>query len=929
MAGTSLTLAELERLAGEAGRFFAKLDETWGRPASYRQSLRAVEEYCRDRRIPLSAVAAFSGQGAAGCCYVELPPGTRDFHGQAVQLLLDCCSQEIISGGGEAAWNKWHEFSANIYYGIVDELYQNFVADRPELALVFELAYRQLMFEMALAWWEGQGPPASDHREAIDRRLGLELTGIARQARQKIMQNRPYDQGLLEAVLDKSWGLDFDPDDCRAGQMATLLREQHLSPWMFAELFQLLYAGQVMGQEEVVYDTLRTAAVSKPEEITALLTGKLPKASDLALREIQKIVVRRAQELEGKLAAELADLQKFSQRVKKQTSDLIAQNNGEVTKAVESRLFSENLANLTTSIGDSLIQFQRGLFSQLWYLQDLERKERTFRGYVEKCQALQKMSTKELLALLTGQSGEPSFSVNEHQSQFRILDQAIGRDWDKWANTNANALLELLRRGIEQHQGRIALLEREISRRNAGDPKLRQLRAEQREAARDLEALGGLIEQRGDARAFHVEKIVAGYRSFLRDTAAALMTYRRLASLVRLWPPLLLREPPLLRQMELFDEIRFIAEKLKRNGRCFLLAAQGAALPPPPAPAEKEPEIKAKIARRYAKPVVVLAYDIRGSSFMSAKLRNAEKEREIKNKLGYLITQAIRTRGGFPVKDTGDGGLAWFGENSADLLEKCYKEVSTGRGIKLRHSLSSGAELAMLPSHDAGRLALTCATELLQLAEKFIQENFTNYRDWFREAQEREILHDGMSYAVLPPEFKALFRIGVGVAAGEVGRDVSLALNALGDIDLTGMLVNSACLYSTCRDPMHSRILADHATCFNLLLSAERFESEYHHQLFTARAAGIEEWDKKLADAMGLSRTVLADGTYLFPGLALQLGRAGTQCAATSGATKEDSLQFGALEQPVMVGDDGALLDAGGGELRLLYEVRPLTEAKE
>ncbi|MRR09642.1 hypothetical protein EG831_06140, partial [bacterium] len=242
MAGTSLTLAELERLTGESGRFFAKLDETWGRQATHRQSLRAVEEYCRDRRIPLSTLAAFAGQGSAGCCYVELPPGTRDFHGQAVQLLLDCCSQEIVAGGGEAAWNKWREFAANIYYGIVDELYLNFVTGRPELALVFELAYRQLMFEMALAWWEGQGPPATGHRAAIDRRLGLELSGIARQARQQALQDRAYDRGLLEAVLDKSWGLDFDPDDCRAGQLVTLLREQRLSPWLFSELFHLLYS---------------------------------------------------------------------------------------------------------------------------------------------------------------------------------------------------------------------------------------------------------------------------------------------------------------------------------------------------------------------------------------------------------------------------------------------------------------------------------------------------------------------------------------------------------------------------------------------------------------------------------------------------------------------------------------------------------------
>ncbi|MDI6738783.1 MAG: hypothetical protein QME74_00265 [Candidatus Edwardsbacteria bacterium] len=929
MSDLAVTIAELERLTGESGRYFARLDETWGRVSTHKATLKAIEDYCKEQRISRAAISALTEQAGPGAFYVELPPGTREFHGQAVQLLLDCCSQEI-AGGDESGWNKWREFAGNIYYGVIDELYQNFVSGKPELALIFELAYRQLMFDMALAWWEGQPMQTIEHRPAIDRRLGLELSGLLRPARQKGLADWKYDQSLLEKALDRSWGLEFDPEACRAGPLSLLLREQHLSPWLFSELFHLMYSAQVKNQEEAVYDTLRTAAVSKPDEITALIAGKLPKASDLALREIQKILVRRAQELEAKLSQELADLQKFSLRVKKQTSDLIGQNNGEVAKAVEARLFSENLANLSSKIGDTLIQFQRSLFSQLWYLQDLERKERTFQGYIEKCQSLQKISVKELLALLTDKAEDASLSVNEHLDQYRIFDLEIGQDWDKWTGANANILLDLLRQGIDQFQMKIAALEREIAKRSPKDPQLPQLRVELREAALDLAAMTGLIEERGEGRSYHVEKIIGGYRAFLKDAAEPLMTYRRLGALVRLWPPLLLKEPPRLRQQELFDEIRYLNDKLKRCGRCFLMATQGPAVPAGIVVKDKEAEIKSRIAKRHDKPVSVMAYDIRGSSFMSAKLHNAEKEREIKNKLGYLISQVIRQHGGFLVKDTGDGGLAWFGDNGPELTEKCFKEVTTGRGVKLRHSLTSGAELAMLPSAEAGRQALTCAAELLKLAEKFIQENFTNYRDWFKEAKEREILHDGTTYAVLPPEFKALFRIGVGVASGETGRDVTLALNAFGDVDLTGMLVNNASLYSTCRDPMRSKVLIDHATCFNLLLTAERFDSEYLHRLLATKASGLEEWEKKLTDAMGMSRTVLPDGNFLFPALGLQLTRAGYQSAALAEAGKQDSLFFRSLERPVLLSDEGYLLMAEGkAELRLLYEVQPLAAAKE
>jgi hypothetical protein len=233
----------------------------------------------------------------------------------------------------------------------------------------------------------------------------------------------------------------------------------------------------------------------------------------------------------------------------------------------------------------------------------------------------------------------------------------------------------------------------------------------------------------------------------------------------------------------------------------------------------------------------------------------------------------------------------------------------------------------MIPSADAGKQAVTCATELMKQAETFIQDNFTNYRDWFKQATEREIFHDGMNYAVLPPAFKALFRIGVGIASGEAGRDVALALNAYGDIDLAGMLVNNASLYSTCRDPMRSRVLIDHATGFNLLLNSDRFESDYLHQLFLSRASGVEEWEKKLWDAMGTAKAVLPDGTYLFPGLGLQLSRVGYQNAAQSETCKQDSLFFQPHGDPVELADDGAVIAPDTrSDLKLLYEVQPLAE---
>jgi hypothetical protein len=289
------------------------------------------------------------------------------------------------------------------------------------------------------------------------------------------------------------------------------------------------------------------------------------------------------------------------------------------------------------------------------------------------------------------------------------------------------------------------------------------------------------------------------------------------------------------------------------------------------------------------------------------------------------VIQAIKQHGGYVVKDTGDGGLAWFGDNGPELYEKSYKEVVTGRGARLRHSISSGAEAVMVPSLDSARQSLDCACALLTLAEKFIQDNFTNYRDWFREAKEREILVEGMTYAVLPPEFKALFRIGVGVASGEPGRDVHLALNAMGDMDLCGVLVNNASLYSNGRDPDHSMVLADHATCLNLLLNSDRFHAAYMDAAWGERVSGPEAWEAKLRDTLGMAGSVLPDGSYHFPGLAFTMRRSGYHIVGQERIAKEHSLKLEPEDIAVALTEDGRLSDPwDGSEVKIIYEVQPV-----
>ncbi|MDP2807752.1 MAG: hypothetical protein Q8O74_06410, partial [bacterium] len=390
------------------------------------------------------------------------------------------------------------------------------------------------------------------------------------------------------------------------------------------------------------------------------------------------------------------------------------------------------------------------------------------------------------------------------------------------------------------------------------------------------------------------------------------------------WPPLLAKDPPLMRQQELFDEVRYLNESLKNTSRHCIMAAQGKVCSLPQMMGEHTRELRSRLLKRYGRNIAVMMYDIRGSSFMSAKLNQAEREREIKNKLGYLIAQVIRQHGGMLIKDTGDGGLAWFGENGPELYEKCYKEMAGAKGMRIRHSIAAGAELGMLPSAESSRLAADCACQMLKTAERFIQDNFSNYREWFKEAKEREILHQGTNYAVLPPEFKALFRLGVGICSGEPGREVSLSFNAAGDLDLCGTLVNDASLLATGRDPMRSVVMLDQSACFNLLLNSERFEPAYQKEFEAGNISGPEAWEKSLWEAYGMAGAVLPDGNYHFPAADFEIMRVGLKTAIKSENEKNQSLKFGSVSGSLVVGDEGSLYQMEDrAEIKLVYELKP------
>ncbi len=241
------------------------------------------------------------------------------------------------------------------------------------------------------------------------------------------------------------------------------------------------------------------------------------------------------------------------------------------------------------------------------------------------------------------------------------------------------------------------------------------------------------------------------------------------------------------------ESMRFVAEEALRGKVAFV---------------EKEVRTVKKVEpgpelniHRYKNLIAVLTYDIRGSTFMGTKLQNALKESEIRNLFQESMLVICEKYGGLPIKDTGDGGIILFAVNNPDLKNQQTKIPQPGSVLN----------------------AVRCGLEMVRESLNFVQENIAHYKDWFKEAEDRKLDFEGITYATLPPMYQSIFQIGVGIASGEYPKEIYLDRNAFGDLDITGMLVRESNFYSKIKSKDKSTVICDDATVFNLLLNVDKF----------------------------------------------------------------------------------------------------------
>jgi len=309
-----------------------------------------------------------------------------------------------------------------------------------------------------------------------------------------------------------------------------------------------------------------------------------------------------------------------------------------------------------------------------------------------------------------------------------------------------------------------------------------------------------------------------------------------------------------------------------------------------------------------ARAVTILVYDIRGSTFMGEKLHSAEKEEGIRKHFQKQLIDIALKYGGFPVKDTGDGGIVLFSKNS-HILYMDFNRYRLGDKVP--------EDFTLKPSLDSPVRAVLCAKDMILEAEKFVKDNLKNYEDWFKEVKERKIEFHGISYDKLPPEFKKIFQIGIGIATGQQGVDISFGINAFGEPDVTGNLVRNANLYSKAKDPNQSVIIADARTIYSFLFSLADFEPITDSGSF--KGSDPDNIEKKLVKEIKEWYNGF-DGQYRVKKYGVDISRIAAKINGIKGAQIDETH---IPEKRVIIKSEKEIFDTKAGKIKIFYQILP------
>ncbi len=770
-----IQLKQIESICEEEGHYIARLKKQIANQEKYLDDIHLINIIKSEFRIPDRIVEFLTKQGCK--LFFEFSPK------EGKDLISFFNTVYRLEKGEDILSPKFSKHRSMLF-----DVYKNLLDHESEAEVVFEMSYIHKASNYIKEVLQNESADKLTKEIIFMKKIINFISDIRKELSNNFSISSSFyrqfiDQFPYASIIDHPLE-NFEPLFLSRGFPLSLFLEIHNT--ILKDISQKQIVDLV---KEISKHTIITA-----EDLKKCNFSRFAFPQDDELKILFKAIIRQATRNKTELIQADKEFTLLDRRVSEQTKRVIRQKGNSISDIIEDKN-RKPLLECSYRISEVLSEIEKTCLDYIWHLKDFYNKSCNLGKEIEANLSLKAITLKELKTILEEEIIHSSNKLTRLGEEFVKVLPFLEITQPKIEKAIVQKTLQLF--GSTEKSG---LKNREKIRES-----LLNLREEGRKKYKP-----------------HVNKLINGYKRVGNEVLLPLLTCGLLQRNIEEWTQM--NKGKSVPESRLYDETNYFGLYAIPKGKFYHFSLKGKVR-------TKEEysndNIRSKLVdiclKHFKRTVTVLVYDIRGSSFMTLKLHNAEREQMIIKNFHSIMAKIAKEYGAFLLKDIGDGGIIWFGNNSTELYNSIYRESTTKKFKKLRHSLLSEEGLFLQSSFKSSEKALCCAISMANAAEKFIKDNYVKYRDWFADIKEKELIIEGTTYALLPPMFRSLFRLGIGIASGIPSRDVAIGPNAFGDPDLRGVLVNEAKFLSEGRDPENSVILADHNTVLNLLLATSKF----------------------------------------------------------------------------------------------------------
>jgi len=754
-------------------KFLINIDENLSEKEKYQENIQRLLILLKNKNVNLSQLQIFIDNSQNGKIFIYIPTEQFELLESLFKLyLLDSVNKNEITSQ-------------------LKNFYKNIVEFNQNSALLFELISLKIFFHVFNTHKENLEKNENFFEEKLnkvreilkDLRNELYSTNIFnREFQTKIFDNLKFTKN---SIIDKDLELDRE----------LFFNEYGFSLNTFLNLLKMFNTAASLEKEIEIIDYFENRTIwsiddiLKPENIIYL-----PFLRDELKDIVLKSIIKKSKQTKEFLLKEKDDLEKQLEQIKSDMVDSLNNFSTNIKKeTIDSIKYPVN-PTVTNKINSFIIDFNRSVMANILQANKLSERWNNFQKKMTKNENLRVLTYDQYIEIL---KNEGSLDKNDLILSILIYFD-YSKDFENFFEKFKPQILKVVKNSFEE-------LKKEYSEKKT--PIIQK----------EINFISELFIESKFQKKFNFELLQKKFLEIIENLIDKLIVSILFDSFTIYNIKLLDDETKkdllnfnLFLNLLPFKKVIYISSGEKKQSKKFLNI--------------DVEQLKNIIKKNYSKIVSVLVYDIRGSTYMSSKLNNAEKQKYIMKKFQHLINNTIKNNFGLPLKETGDGGIAIFCSNSKEIYRTLFKESVSSKNVLIRHSIATGSDLIIKESATSSIESLKCSQKLVESAEQFIKDNYINYREWFFDVQEKKLIHEGIEYALLPPEFKSLFRVGVGIASGIVNRDVNISINAFGDIDIYGITINEAKIFSGGKDPSSSIILVDHPTLFSAIINSNYIE---------------------------------------------------------------------------------------------------------